>query len=98
MSSRQHIILYGRRKARVEIMMGEFLQSVGKTRRSQGVSTFGIGAVVDFTTGSYMPLGLSFLEQQWYGLPKDAKDAATFYEPRLQRLLGVKAFRSLPTP
>jgi uncharacterized protein DUF1998 len=75
-----------------------FISSVGKARRSQGVSTFGIGAIVDFTIGSFMPLGLYHMEQQWYSLPREAKSAATFHEPRLQKLLGVKAFRSLPTP
>lgn len=75
-----------------------FVPSAGKARRSQGISTFGVGAIVDLTTGSYMPLGLYHMDQQWYGLSKEAKDTATFYEPRLQKLLGVKAFRSLPAP
>jgi len=75
-----------------------FVPSAGKARRSQGISTFGVGAIVDLTTGSYMPLGLFHMDQQWYGMTKEAKDTATFYEPRLQKLLGVKAFRTLPAP
>jgi hypothetical protein len=75
-----------------------FIQSVGSARRSQGIFTFGTGAIVDFTSGSFMPLGLYHMDQQWYGMPREAKEAATFYEPRLQRLLGVQAFRGYPTP
>ena len=75
-----------------------FVQSIGSARRSQGIFTFGIGTIVDFKMGSFMPLGLQFMDQQWYGLPREAKESATFYEPRLQKLLGVKEFRSLPTP
>jgi hypothetical protein len=75
-----------------------FVPSAGKARRSQGISTFGIGSIVDFTTGSYMPLGLYHMDQQWYGMSTEEKEAIVFYEPRLQKLLGVRSFRGLPTP
>ncbi len=76
----------------------DFIFSVGSARRSQGIFTFGTGAIVDFNKGSFMPMGLRYMDQQWYGLPKEAKDSATFYEPRLQKLLKVSSFRSFPTP
>lgn len=75
-----------------------FLSSVGAARRSQGVFTYGVGAIADFKKGSFMPLGLWHMDQQWYALPREARDGLTFYEPRLQRLLGVKGFRGYPAP
>lgn len=75
-----------------------FIASIGSARRSQGVFTYGIGAIVDFSKGSFMPLGLYQMDNQWHAMPREDRESFTFYEPRLQKLLGVKAFRSLPTP
>lgn len=75
-----------------------FLTTVGTARRSQGIFTYGVGAIADFKKGSFMPLGLWQMDQQWYGLPNEARDGLRFYEPRLQRLLGVKSFRGYPAP
>ncbi len=75
-----------------------FVHTVGSARRSQGIFTYGTGAIVDFTTGSFMPLGLQQMDSQWAGLPPNAHDAIVFHEPRLQRLLGIKEFRGYPIP
>lgn len=78
--------------------MAGFLSVVGSVRRSQGIFTFGIGSIVDLRKGSFMPLGLKHMEWQWSTLPAEDQDEITLHEPRLQRLLGVQAFRSYPTP
>jgi hypothetical protein len=77
-------------------MTNNFVPAVGAARRSQGIFTFGIGAIVDFTKGSFMPLGLKLMEWQWSRLTSAQRDEITFHEPRLQRLLGVKEFRTYP--
>jgi hypothetical protein len=59
-------------------------------RRSQLVSTYGIGSIIDLEAGSFMPTGL----EDW--------DQATrfpslwIHEPRLQAQLGVDHFRAAP--
>ncbi len=75
-----------------------FKPAVGKVRRSQGVFTYGIGAIVDLKNGSFMPLGTKHMDYQWRGLDAEAKEAITIREPRLQKLLGVRGFRTLPAP
>ncbi|WP_221624484.1 DUF1998 domain-containing protein [Burkholderia stagnalis] len=63
---------------------------LGKVRRSQLISTYGIGAIIDLEMGSFMPMGL----EDW--------DAATSLpnltigESRLQAQLGVSHFRLPP--
>ncbi|ORC47833.1 hypothetical protein B2G74_22275 [Burkholderia sp. A27] len=66
------------------------VKPLGKVRRSQLISTYGIGAIVDLEKGSFMPMGL----EDW--------DAATnlpnltIGEARLQAQLGVSHFRLPP--
>lgn len=65
-------------------------ESLGKVRRSQLITTYGIGAIVDLEKGSFMPMGL------------DDWDSATrlpslaINEARLQAQLGVTHFRLPP--
>lgn len=66
------------------------VEPLGKVRRSQLISTYGIGAIVDLEKGSFMPMGL------------DDLDAATrspsliVHEARLAAQLGVEHFRLPP--
>src|SRR5436190_808644 len=75
-----------------------FVTSIGTARRSQGVFTYGVGAIADFKKGSFMPMGLWQMDQLWNALPREAREGLEFYEPRLQRLLGVNVFRGYPAP
>jgi hypothetical protein len=74
------------------------VSTAGTVRRSQAVFTYGTGAIVDFITGSFMPLGLEQMEQQWAYLPQRAKEGIVIYEPRLQKVLDVSFFRCPPVP
>src|SRR5688572_30704522 len=38
------------------------VEPLGKVRRSQLISTYGIGAIVDLEKGSFMPMGLDDLD------------------------------------
>jgi hypothetical protein len=66
------------------------VEPLGTVRRSQLISTYGIGAVVDLEKGSFMPMGLDDWEGAT-GLP-----SLTIHEPRLQAQLGVDHFRLAP--
>ena len=66
---------------------------VGKIRRSQVISTYGIGAIVDLEDGSVMPMGLEDWEQQARG---GRPSSLMIYEARLQAQLGVSHFRLPP--
>jgi len=66
------------------------IEPVGTVRRSQLVSTYGIGAIVDLEKGSFMPMGLEDWEYSTR-LP-----SLTIGEPRLQAMLGVSQFRLGP--
>ena len=77
---------------------GAFVKTIGKARRSQAVSSFGIGTVIDFPNGSFMPLGLDEQEWIWNSLPAEARESMTIHEPRLQKLLDVPAFLTVPIP
>ena len=66
------------------------IEPLGSVRRSQLVSTFGIGAIVDLEKGSFMPMGLEDWERAT-GLP-----SLHVGEPRLQGMLGVSHFRLGP--
>ena len=70
-----------------------FDPTAGKIRRSQAMSTFGVGAIVDLPTGSFMPLGLDHQDWHYSRLPQEDREVLTIHEPRLQRLLGVHEFR-----
>ena len=66
------------------------IEPVGTIRRSQLVSTFGIGSIVDLEKGSFMPMGLEDWEQV-NGLP-----SLRIGERRLELMLGVSHFRLGP--
>lgn len=66
---------------------------IGRVRRSQAISTYGIGAIVDLEAGSYMPMGLEDWEQQVRG---GRPSSMMIYEARLQTQLGVDHFRLPP--
>ena len=69
---------------------GDAIEPLGSVRRSQLVSSFGIGAIVDLEKGSFMPMGLEDWERAT-GLP-----SLHIGEPRLQGMLGVSHFRLGP--
>ena len=67
---------------------------VGSVRRSQMISTYGIGAIIDLEGGSFMPLGL----EDWVSQVRGGRiSAMSINESRLQRQLGVTHFRLPPT-
>ena len=66
------------------------IEPLGSVRRSQLVSTFGIGAIVDLEKGSFMPMGLEDWERATR-LP-----SLSIGEPRLQAMLRVSHFRLGP--
>lgn len=66
------------------------VEPLGSVRRSQLVSSFGIGAIVDLEKGSFMPMGLEDWERATR-LP-----SLCIGEPRLQSMLGVSHFRLGP--
>lgn len=59
---------------------------VGDVRRSQVISTYGVGAIVAVEDGAFMVAGL----HRWPPGPPD------LFEPRLQRKLEVEGFRRPP--
>lgn len=61
---------------------------VGLVRRSQSISTYGIGAIVDLEAGSFMAMGLD----DW----PSARPGTVISESRLQVQLGVDHFRLPP--
>jgi Domain of unknown function (DUF1998). len=66
------------------------VEPLGKVRRSQLVSTYGIGAIVDLEKGSFMPMGL----EDWDNATR--LPSLTINETRLQAQLGVSHFRLPP--
>ena len=78
----------GRRSATA--VPADAIEPLGSVRRSQLVSSFGIGAIVDLEKGSFMPMGLEDWEQTT-GLP-----SLHVGESRLQGMLGVSHFRLGP--
>ena len=66
------------------------IEPVGNVRRSQLVSSFGIGAIVDLEKGSFMPMGLEYWERA------TRRPSLSIGEPRLQTMLGVSHFRLGP--
>lgn len=65
------------------------IKAVGKVRRSQVISTYGIGAIVDLEAGSFMGMGLD----DWSGA---GRAGSLITESRLQLQLGVDHFRLPP--
>lgn len=66
------------------------VEPIGTVRRSQLVSTYGIGAIIDLEKGSFMPMGL----EDWESATR--LPSLTIGEPRLQGMLGVDHFRLGP--
>lgn len=66
------------------------VKPAGMVRRSQLITTYGIGAIVDLEAGSFMPLGLRDWESATRG------PSHVVYEARLQAQLGVDHFRLPP--
>lgn len=66
------------------------IEPIGTVRRSQLVSTFGIGAIVDLEKGSFMPMGL----EDWERV--NSLPSLRIGEERLQAMLGVSHFRLGP--
>ena len=62
--------------------------NLGEIRQSQAMSTFGVGSIADFVTGTFMPLGLDY----WENLLPNQK----IFEPDLEAFLGVNFLRSPP--
>ena len=80
----------GRGRRGVASVPSDAIEPLGSVRRSQLISSFGIGAIVDLEKGSFMPMGLEDWERVT-GLP-----SLHVGEPRLQRMLGVNHFRLGP--
>jgi hypothetical protein len=70
--------------------VADAVEPLGTVRRSQLISTYGIGAIVDLEKGSFMPMGL----EDWEGVTR--LPSLTVGEPRLQSMLGVTHFRLGP--
>lgn len=66
------------------------VEPVGRIRRSQLISTYGVGAIVDLEKGSYMPMGL----EDWERATRTP--SLSIREDRLQILLGIDHFRLAP--
>lgn len=65
-------------------------EPLGRVRRSQLISTYGIGAIIDLEKGSFMPMGL----EDWDAATR--LPSLTIGEARLQAQLGVSHFRLPP--
>jgi hypothetical protein len=69
------------------------VRPTGQVRRSQVISTYSIGAIVDLPAVSCMPMGL----EEWdYQIRGGRAPELTIYESRLQAQLGVDYFRLPP--
>lgn len=66
------------------------IDPLGTVRRSQLISAYGIGAVIDLEKGSFMPMGL----EDWEGLTR--LPSLSLQEARLEAQLGVTHFRLPP--
>lgn len=66
------------------------IEPLGSIRRSQLISTFGIGAIVDLEKGSFMPMGL----EDWERV--NSLPSLRIGEERLQSMVGVSHFRLGP--
>ncbi len=82
----------------INIPANKINNELGNLRRSTFVTTFGPGAVVDFTVGgapvSAVMSGLEEWDTSFY--PAGIANNQTVFEPRLQKLLGVDGFRLPP--
>ena len=71
----------------------DMVRPMGQVRRSQVISTYSIGAIVDLASGSCMPMGLEEWDSQMRG---GRVPDLTIFESRLQGQLGVDFFRLPP--
>lgn len=74
---------------------------LGKVRRSQVVTTFGPGAIIDFRAGGHGGAAVSVVAaglDAWdrWAKPAGLANQQSVYEPRLQKKLEVKGFRLPP--
>ncbi|MGW0772452.1 DrmB family protein [Streptomyces sp. NPDC002835] len=63
----------------------------GAVRRSQAITTYGVGSLIAVDHESFIVSGLDGAEQHW-----SAAESPRIYERRLARLLGVQHFRLPP--
>src|SRR5262245_44673374 len=70
-----------------------WITELGQVRRSQALSTYAIGAIVDLEHGSFMPMGLGDWETQTRNARRTSME---IYEPRLQAQLRVERFWQAP--
>ncbi|WP_371403460.1 DUF1998 domain-containing protein [Kribbella sp. NBC_00662] len=64
-------------------------RKLGTVRRSQLITTYGVGAMIAIDNESFIVAGLD----SW-----DLRDTTSISEPRLAHFLGVRSFRLPPTP
>jgi len=74
---------------------------LGDIRRSQIITSYGPGAIIDFRAGGYGGAGISVVAaglEEWdrWASPPGLGHPQTVAEPRLQRQLGVDGFRLPP--
>lgn len=72
---------------------------LGEIRRSQVVTTYGPGSIVDFRAGKGGDAAISVVAsglETWERVPPNIIDATRIFEPRLQKLLRVGHFRLAP--
>lgn len=81
---------YGRRPAGGRRPAPQGIEPLGTVRRSQLISTYGIGGIIDLDKGSFMPMGL----EDWDAATR--LPSLTINEARLQNQLGVDHFRLPP--
>jgi hypothetical protein len=75
------------------------MKEIGKLRRSQVISTYGPGAIIDFRSPAGAPIsavsgGLEAWDQD--ATRKNLQNDQVIYEPRLQKKLDVDGFRTPP--
>lgn len=75
--------------------------SLGTLRRSQTLTTYGPGAIIDFRAGGHGGAAISVVAaglEEWdsNAPPAGLAHEQTTYEPRLQQRLGVQGFRLPP--
>jgi hypothetical protein len=84
------VVTNNRRRPFGAVSPPQGVEPLGTVRRSQLISTYGIGGIMDLDKGSFMPLGL----QDWEGATR--LPSLMIGEARLQAQLGVEHFRLPP--
>ena len=74
---------------------------LGHVRRSQAVTSYGPGSIIDFRAGGYGGAGISVVAaglEEWdrWAPPPGLGNPQTVFEPRLERQLNVEGFRLPP--